>query len=167
MDLFKSSIHWGLGPRSALQFSIAFHEHSTWTSSGCLLFWYFCVRVPKARASLSRLNPNSVYVIVYTKRNKFWHPYLINTIEMRSLRMEIRYIKSTVRLLDRVWVNKGGLDLSKKVLWVFVGQRAADLRAVKVGGQQKILPSGPVRTRFARARADWQNILLTSNFDNP
>ena len=22
---------------------------------------------------------------MYTKRNKFWHPYLINTIEMRSL----------------------------------------------------------------------------------
>ena len=86
---------------------------------------------------------------------------------MRSLWMEIKYIKSTVRLLNRVWVNKGGLDLSKKVLWVFVGQRAADLRAVKVGGQQKILPSGPVRTRFARTRADWQNILLTSNFDNP
>ena len=86
---------------------------------------------------------------------------------MRSLWMEIEYIISTVRLLDRVWVNKGGLDLSKKVLWVSVGQRAADLRAVKVGGQQKILPSGPVRTRFARARADRQNFLMTSNFDSP
>ena len=86
---------------------------------------------------------------------------------MRSLWMEIKYIKSTARLLNRNWVNKGGLDLSKEVLWVSVGQRAADLRAVKVGGQQKILPSGPVRTRFARTRADWQKILLTSNFDNP
>ena len=69
---------------------------------------------------------------------------------MRSLWMEIKYIKSTARLLDRNWVNKGGLDLSKEVLWVSVGQRAADLRAVKVGGQQKILPIGQVRTRFAR-----------------
>ena len=88
---------------------------------------------------------------MYTKRNKFWHPYLINTIELRSLWMEIKYIKSTARLLDRDWVNKGGLDLSKEVLWVSVGQRAADLRAVKVGGQQIILLISPVRTRFARA----------------
>ena len=29
-----------------------------------------------------------------------------------------------------------GLDLSKKVLWVSVGQRVADLQAVKVGGHQ-------------------------------
>ena len=81
--------------------------------------------------------------------------------------MEIKYIKSAARILNRNCVNKGGLHLFKNVLWVSVGQSAADLRAVKVGGQQKILPSGPVRTRFARARADWQNILLTSNFDNP
>ena len=64
--------------------------------------------------------------------------------------MEIRYIKSAARLLDRDVVNKGGLDLPKEVLWVSVGQRALELQAVKVGGQQKILPSGPVRTRFAR-----------------
>ena len=117
--------------------------------------------------SMSRLSKNvkSLSLIFYTKRNKFWHPYLINTIEMRSLRMEIRYIKSTVRLLDRVWVNKRGLDLSKKVLWVFVGQRAADLRAVKVGGQQKILPSGPVRTRFARGGPFGRIFFQTSNFD--
>ena len=65
--------------------------------------------------------------------------------------MGIKYVKSAARLLDRGWVNRRGLDLSKEVLWVAVGQRAADLQAVKVGGQQKILPSGPVRTRFARA----------------
>ena len=39
-----------------------------------------------------------------------------------------------------LYLNKGGLDLFKEVLWVSVGQRAAELRAVKVGGQQKILP---------------------------
>ena len=78
-------------------------------------------------------------------------PLLINTIEMRVLWMEIKYIKSASRLLNRAWVNKGGLDLSKEVLWVSVGQRAAELPAIKVGGQKKILPSGPVRTRFARA----------------
>ena len=49
--------------------------------------------------------------------------------------MEIKYLKSAARLLDRDYVNKGGLDLSKEVLWVSVGQRAADLQAVKVEGQ--------------------------------
>ena len=32
-----------------------------------------------------------------------------------------------------------------------VGQRAAELPAIKVEGKEKILPSGPVRARFARA----------------
>ena len=64
---------------------------------------------------------------------------------MRVLWTEIKYIKSAARLLDRVWVNKGGLDLSKEVLWVFVGQRTAELPAIKVGGLKKILPNGPAR----------------------
>ena len=50
--------------------------------------------------------------------------------------MEMKYVKSTARLLDRDWVNKRGLDLSKEVLWVSVGQRGAELQAVKVGGQK-------------------------------
>ena len=58
--------------------------------------------------------------------------------------MEIKYIKSAARVLNRNCVNKGGLDLSKNVLWVSVGLGAADLQAVKVGGQKKFLPSGPV-----------------------
>ena len=52
--------------------------------------------------------------------------------------MEIKYIKSAARVLNRDCVNKRGLDLSKNVLWVSVGQGAADLRAVKVGGLKKI-----------------------------
>ena len=65
--------------------------------------------------------------------------------------MEIKCVKSATRLLDRIWVNKGGLDLSKEVLWVSLGQRAAELWAVKVGGQKKILPIAPVRTRITCA----------------
>ena len=64
--------------------------------------------------------------------------------------MEIKYIKSAARVLNRDCVNQEGLDLSKNVLWVSVGQGAADLQAVKVGGQKKILPIGQVRTRLAR-----------------
>ena len=41
--------------------------------------------------------------------------------------MEMKYIKSAARVLDRDCVNKRGLDLSKEVLWVSVGQKAANL----------------------------------------
>ena len=51
--------------------------------------------------------------------------------------MELKYIKSASRLLNRDCVNKGGLDLSKEVLWVSV-----ELLAIKVGGLKKILPLG-------------------------
>ena len=47
---------------------------------------------------------------------------------------DIKCIKSAARLLDIDCVNKGGLDLSKEVLWVSEDQRAAVLQAVKVGG---------------------------------
>ena len=65
--------------------------------------------------------------------------------------MEIKCIKSAARLLNKDCFNKRGLDLSKEVLWDSVGQRAAVLQAVKVGGQKKILPTSPVRTRIAHA----------------
>ena len=51
--------------------------------------------------------------------------------------MEIKCIKSADILLDIDCVNKGGLDLSKEVLWVFVGQREAVLQPVKVLDQKK------------------------------
>ena len=53
---------------------------------------------------------------------------------MRVYCTEIKYLKSAARLLNRDYVNKGGLDLSKEILWVSVGQRLAELLAVKVGG---------------------------------
>ena len=65
--------------------------------------------------------------------------------------MEMKCIKRAARLLEIDCVNKGGLDLSKEVLWVSVDERAVVLWAVKVGGQKIILPIAPVRTRFARA----------------
>ena len=39
--------------------------------------------------------------------------------------------------MKRDYVNRRGLDLSKVVLWVYVGQRAAELMAVKVGDKKK------------------------------
>ena len=51
--------------------------------------------------------------------------------------MEIEYFKSAAILFDRDYANRGGSDLSKEVLWVSVGQRAAKLPAVKVRGMKK------------------------------
>ena len=65
----------------------------------------------------------------------------------------MKYIKSAFRLLDRNCVNKGGLYLSKEVLWVSVGQRAAELQAIKVGGQKKILPISPAQAIRVRTGA--------------
>ena len=64
--------------------------------------------------------------------------------------MKIRYVKSAARLLDRDYVNRKGLHLSKEVLWVSLGQRAAKLRAVKVGDQKNILLIDPARVKQVR-----------------
>ena len=85
---------------------------------------------------------------------------------MRVLWMEIKCIKSAARLLDSNWVNKGGLDLSKEVLWVSVGQGGAELPAVKVGVWKKILPRGRSRTQEARAGPNGRIFFQTSNFNS-
>ena len=64
--------------------------------------------------------------------------------------MEIEYIKSAAKVLNKDYINRRGLDLFKNILWVSIDQEAADLLAVKVGGQKKLLPIGQVRNRFAR-----------------
>ena len=71
--------------------------------------------------------------------------------------MEIKYIKSAARVLNRDCVNKGGLYLFKNVLWVSVGQEAADLQAVKVGGQKKNSADRPGSNPLRPQRADQQN----------
>ena len=81
--------------------------------------------------------------------------------------MEIKCIKSAARLLDIDCVNKGGLDLSKEVLWVSVDQRVADLQAIKVGGQQKIPLISPARVKRVRTGPIGRIFFLTSHFDSP
>ena len=105
-------------------------------------------------------------LIRYTKKNKKWHSYLINTIEMRSLWMEMKYIKSTARLLNRDWVNKGGLDLSKEVLWVSVGQLATKLQAVKVWEWSYHPGIEPGPHSCGSRWAARQNFFQISNFDS-
>ena len=79
-----------------------------------------------------------------------WHPYLISAIEMRVLWTEIKWIKCAPSRLDRDWVNKRGLDLSKEVLWVSAGWRTTELPAIKVGGLKKNLePETPSLGRSA------------------
>ena len=58
--------------------------------------------------------------------------------------------------------TKKYLDLSKEVLWVFVGQRVAELRAVKVEGKKNSVVAGEEGSN----RAERQNF-FTSIFDSP
>ena len=53
-------------------------------------------------------------------------------------------------------VNKGGLDLSKEVLWVSVCQRVGDLPAGKVGGLKKNSATRPGSRPTQPRRAAWQ-----------
>ena len=53
-------------------------------------------------------------------------------------------------LLDSWTEIESTKEVSKEVLWVSVGQRAAELRAVKVGGQRKILPISPAQAKRVR-----------------
>ena len=56
--------------------------------------------------------------------------------------------------MDIDCVNKGGLDLFKEVLWVSVGQKAAVLQAVKVGGKKNSADQ-PVLGETGLNLADW------------
>ena len=66
--------------------------------------------------------------------------------------MEMKNLKSaTTQTLGQRLYQQTGLVLSEEVLWISVGQRAAELLVVKVGGQKKNQPLGVVRIRLARA----------------
>ena len=67
--------------------------------------------------------------------------------------MEMKYIKSAARLVNRDCVNREGLDLSKELLWVSVGQKTAVLWAVKVGGEKNILLISLARAKWVRTGA--------------
>ena len=74
--------------------------------------------------------------------------------------MEIKYVKSAARLLNRNYVNRRGLDLSKKVLWISVGQWAAELPAIKFGGLKKNCRwARPGACKLGLNRAEWQIFL--------
>ena len=60
---------------------------------------------------------------------------------MRVFWTAIKYLKNAACLFDREYVNRGGLDISNEVMWVALGQRAAELLAVKVGGWKKFCNS--------------------------
>ena len=66
-------------------------------------------------------------------------------------------------------VNKGGLYLSKEVLWVSVGQRTAKLQAVKVGDLKKSCCLAKVESNasslgLSPGRWDCPQSLTDSNF---
>ena len=75
---------------------------------------------------------------------------------MKSLSTEMECVKSAAILLNRDCVNKRYLDLSKKALWVSVGQRVVEVQAVKVGGKKNSADQ-PNAGKVASNRADRQN----------
>ena len=60
-------------------------------------------------------------------------------------------------LCTKIEYLKSAATLSKEVLWVSVGQRAAELPAVKVGGMKKKSAVRPVSNPSSPRRAEWQN----------
>ena len=48
----------------------------------------------------------------------------------------MKCIKKAARLLNKDYIKRRGLDLSKEVLWVSVGQRTAELPVIKVRGKK-------------------------------
>ena len=69
--------------------------------------------------------------------------------------MEIKYIQSAARLLNRNCVNKEVLDLSKEVLWAFVGQTVAELPAIKVEGLKQHYADRPSAGKADSNWAEW------------
>ena len=84
---------------------------------------------------------------------------------MRSLWIEIKYIKSAAKVLNRHFVNKRGFDLFKNLLlWVSVGH----LQAVKVGFKKN---SGYTSRCLALMTLHWliliyiEGLTFCNNFD--
>ena len=48
--------------------------------------------------------------------------------------MEIKYLESASRLLDRIFVSTGSLDRSKEIS---LGQRTAEVPSIRIGGLTK------------------------------
>ena len=90
--------------------------------------------------------------------------YYISPIEIGVFWLGIKCLKSATKLLNRVSVGRGGLDLYKEVLWVSVCQRAAELPAGKVGGLKKNSATRPGAGESVSNPAAWQNFFQTSNF---
>ena len=77
----------------------------------------------------------------------------------------MKYIKSAAKILDRDYVNRRGLYFSKEVVWVSVGQRAAELPAVKIGGQKNSAVQ-PNSNTIHPCQAEWQIFFKTPNLSD-
>ena len=74
--------------------------------------------------------------------------------------MKLGHFESTTRVLKRTWINKRGLDLSKEVLWVSVGQKAAELPAIKVWSLKNIVPLSPAWASQGRTGSSGRTFYL-------
>ena len=71
--------------------------------------------------------------------------------------------------MSKNYVDRGGLDISKEVLWASAGQRTAKLKAVKVGDRKKSCGSTGVEPNkrgpgLSPGQLDYPQILTEHNF---
>ena len=115
----------------------------------CERHWYHCRRWLKLDAGsvtvVWNLNwMSETWYIQFPTMNIV--PLVESIMEMGSLWERKTSIENPICPLNCYIVWRRGLDLSKEVLWVSVGQRTAKLQAVKVGDQEKFLPLCQSRT---------------------
>ena len=85
---------------------------------------------------------------------------------MRSLWQSITCIKNPFSPFNLDWVCWRGWDLFKEVLWVSVGQLAANLQAVKVGGWSYCTGNEPRPHSWGSRWAGWLIFFQTTNFES-
>ena len=76
--------------------------------------------------------------------------------------MEITYLKSAARLLNRDWANRRGLDLSRELLWVSVGLKGSRATSHQSWKFEKNSVVQPIADESCLNLAKWQNIFWPS-----
>ena len=89
----------------------------------------------------------------------------ISTIEIGYVWAMIMYLKNFIMLFLKINTNKYGIGLSNVLLFINIGQGAAKLWHVKVGGPKKIWPWTHQNHFLLSKRASVKQFSWTSKFD--
>ena len=106
------------------------------------LFPFFCIK--------------KIYLCLHPRQKKI-HPFASVWYEIKGHWPNIKHVKSHTYSLGLQAPNRYESDLSNEVLYALVGQKAAKISEVKVGGQKK-------SARSARPRVHQSRIWLSRQF---